>query len=186
MLRNRSLAAFIGLSLLALFLGLGGCGSDQAVAPPTASESGIGDLDGPVAQVGPTAVCIPPTANPGMVSKIINGDLGGFISRGRVTLIIPPKTFAGRKIITLQIPLSRDVECRILPEYMKLARPVTLQMNLNGLNLDSPAMSIFRLHYTQNFWIDQNALYNSTTRIAQVEVAQFGSFRAGPGAPAFD
>jgi hypothetical protein len=170
---SRSNRFAIALALLAAAL-IQGCSGerDGNLLGPTMRDNGA-------VSVG----VAPPAIIPGQtgVSQMIDGSLGGQVSNGRFTLLVPAGAFPGTRIITIATSAVDELQCELYPEGLQFAVPATLAIDLTGTGLDEdPAATVLWYDPNTANWVDMNgALDVHSVRAALPHFSIYRGHRAG-------
>jgi hypothetical protein len=113
-----------------LALGIFGCSGEPPTAPSGGSgkEADLGPLGGPAATTAVQPVSAPVTGTVVTSSRKVSALLGGVVSAGRHTLVIPPGALTRDTIITLRdvTGVMGRVECEALPSGLQFRLPVLM------------------------------------------------------------
>ena len=191
--RMRVPHGLLALMAVSLLLAMAGCGADRQAGPGSpvlSTDQGIWVTELASSGVGPLAqgVKTPKGGDPaegaaGAVapsSATIDGKLGGVLSNGRITLVIPPKAFKGTQTISLEVNNAGGyVECQLLPEGLKFDRPVQLSMSLLNTTGDTQATTIYWYDPAADTWVDMLGVYDLSAHSVVAGLQHFSDYRAG-------
>ena len=183
----------VSLGLLAALLGLGflaGCGSDSSM--PTGLES----ISGSASSHDPGAIPFnvsagksgksgkltpPPPPSPIVVSKAIDGAVGGEVVNGRYKVWFAPGAFTGTKTISITDPQTADGQCVLGPEGLEFSRLVILTIDVNGTLYDSPFVTIEWWNPSTALWVDMAGIYSASQHSVYTVLRHFSTYRPRAG-----
>jgi hypothetical protein len=181
----------LSLSLLVL----AGCSSDRTQNPATPSQSPAepewltvnGAWEPQAVALGAVKANAksgsqagnPPSTPPGHRSAEIDGAVGGTVTEGRFTLYFPPGSFVGTQLITINDQSGPYIECDLEPEGLQFSAPVTLTVDLAGINGEIGSISVFWYNPDTTNWYDINGAYDLNSHTVSATLAHFSLYRSG-------
>jgi hypothetical protein len=192
-----------GLAALAVLALLAGCSASPATAPqvnstPSGTETSTGGArllltrDGSTQFVSVAIDTVLTTAAYTLdlkdysrtldVVQEVDGAVGGTLTCGRFTLTIPPKAFEGTAKIHMTIPDSAVTLCDMDIEPSTSNHfdvPVTLALNLKGLDVNTQLVSILWWDPVANGWVAMPSDKNLASEIVTSSLSHFSRYAGG-------
>lgn len=174
MQRIGAITAVIGLALT-------GCARDAAYVPsndePKFAQSVLTGDDSAGSLVGGVVFGGGP-GSPVVVNTLILPQLGGVITNGRYTLIVPPGALSAPAVFTVQDNRNGYIEVELGPHGSVFNLPVTLVVNLAGTNADRNT-KLYWWDDSNGMWVNMGGSTNPLTRTLIVPLPHFSKYRAG-------
>jgi hypothetical protein len=184
---TRHLTAILVCSAaFALFLTTS-CG-DQTVSPSRSSHPEFAQADG----ITPAAQSLPsrdasletpedPTYKPEQVSVPLLPGVGGLVTIGRYSVLVPPGALASTTVITIIVREEEGyVSCELLPHGTTFAKPVTLRMDIRETDLAATtSVTIYWLNDATATWVDVGGTLDPSGLTVSTNLNHFSRFAAG-------
>lgn len=171
----------VGAAAVVLGLVLTGCARDAAYVPSSddpkfaqtvlADDATTGSLVGGVVFGGGLG-------SPVVVNTLILPQLGGVITNGRYTLIVPPGALSAPTVFTVQDNRNGYIEVELGPHGSVFNLPVTLVVSLAGTNADRNT-KLYWWDESNGMWVNMGGSTNPLTRTLTVPLPHFSKYRAG-------
>ena len=148
---------------------------DQAVA----SMQRFGDFGlGGMSAFGDSIQFVRYLSGPGYTTTLVSAWRGGTVAYDRYTVRIPARALEQDTYITVRDPGAGYVLCELEPHGTQFRTPATLDMNLQGLDIQGfTDWTIFWFDDDFGDWSDQHAVFNGDK--VTVSLPHFSSYAAG-------
>lgn len=192
-LRTPATHGLLTLMVASALLGAGGCGTDRQAAPGSPVVSADQDIwVRDLASIGlaPLAQGQKPPSGSGPAadatgvnapsSARIEGEVGGFVSNDRITVVFPPGAFRGSRVISLDVQNTNGyIECHLFPEGLTFDLPVDLSMSLLNSTGDSQSTTVYWYDPDTDTWVDMQGAYDPSAHDVVAKLHHFSTYRAG-------
>jgi hypothetical protein len=178
---DRILAAVMALWLVAA----NGCGG-LPLAPVVSGDGAVGSGAPAAAQSVELGLPMPPVLQPQLDQPIVeavasvDGDLGGVVELGSVTLTIPPSAWDGDAQIKVTVPDSTKMQAQleITPaEKNHFDTPVTLEFDARSMGQDPRVMVIFWFDPAQGQWVALPTQIDTKTGKVSTQLSHFSLYK---------
>lgn len=192
-MKRPNLTRWLASAVAGLALALSGCGEVPSTAPAPTPSDGMASSSPEILRLSGTTAYFGPAPNmevqaAGSVnasattaSLKVNGSVGGRLSCGRFTVVVPPNSFSGTGTVSMSL---RDttvavVDLNITPATLNnFKSPVALSYDPSGLGLTDP-VTIYFYDSNRRVWIDLLARVDSKTGLPTVQLKHFSPYGAG-------
>jgi hypothetical protein len=117
-------------------------------------------------------------SGPGYLTQLIDAGHGGDMRFDRFRLTFPGGALTEDTYITIRDPGNSYLMCDLEPEGLRFLRPVTLVMNVHGLDYQPYTdWSIFYLNESSGLWEDQQAVF--ANELLTASLRHFSTYAGG-------
>jgi len=175
-----------GILVASVALLLPGCSSERSrnelSSPAPSSDEQFYRVLEPAGDVAPqarSARAVEVLEEIGTKVEFFQGQKGGVIHLGRLTLTVPPGALRGPQNIRMDVLGNGYVETNLFPEGLTFETPALLEMNLRGTDFDGGDATIYWYDPAAGAWIDLHGTYDPKTHKVSAEIPHFSSYRSG-------
>jgi hypothetical protein len=180
MIRTRSLAALVSLALLAMM----GCIS--LPTEPLRESTGGGSPDPGTAP--DSSAVLPPPLRAATSTKLISGSVGGTVSAGNFTVVIPPLAVSGTVAITVTQPDPSKpvVDLGIVPATANDFK-VAVTLIANAAPMDANVLSAAYVAWwdpSAGAWVPMPSTVDPVSRLVSCPLSHFSQYSVQVGGKA--